>query len=489
MTQLEGLELTDHHMPVDAPGMPGQRPMPAQRDSSARSYHQRLPITLASGHGATVRDADGHEYIDCLAGAGALALGHHHPAVDQAIRDALDTGAPLSTLDLSTPFRDRFIERLFSILPTSLRDGQILFCGPSGADAVEAAVKLARTATGRSGVLAFGGGYHGMTQGTLALTGRRSAKEPLGALLPEVHHLPFPTAYRSPFRNGHQAGHRGAPSPAGATATQDSDVARATELAGGLVRWALTDDHSGIAAPAAVVAEPVQGEGGVHPMPSAFATTLRTTTRDTGAVLVADEVQTGLGRTGALWASEPIGLDPDILVMSKAIGGGLPLAVIVHRGDLDSWGPGAHAGTFRGSTLALAAGAATIKEVVVAGLPERADELGRRLSDGLRSVTGDDPRVGEVRGRGLMAGVELVDPQTPDGYGVPRPDGALATDVQREMLRRGVIVEIGGTHDAVVRFLPPLVISEEQIDRVVDAFAAALAARPVIAEGRGSDHA
>ncbi|WP_240477295.1 diaminobutyrate--2-oxoglutarate transaminase family protein [Jiangella muralis] len=424
-----------------------------RRESSARSYPRRLPIALEAGHGSTVRDRHGREYLDCLAGAGALALGHHHPVVVQALRDVLDDHAPLSTLDLPTPVRDRFVEQLFAVLPEQLRDGRVLFCGPTGADAVEAAVKLARTATGRSGLVAFGGAYHGMTQGTLALSGRKAVKEPLGTLLPDVHHLPFPTAFRSPF--GLEDG---------------------AAMAGRLVEWALTDDLSGIATPAAVIAEPVQGEGGVHPMPATFAATVRRATRATGTVLIADEVQTGLGRTGDLWASEAVGLDPDVLVLSKAIGGGLPLAVIVHRGELDGWQPGAHAGTFRGQTLALAAGAATIREVVRAGLAQRAREAGRRLTEGLLTVAADDPRVGHVRGRGLMAGAELVDPGVADADGVPVPDGWLAGRVQRAMLDRGVIVEVGGSHDAVVRFLPPLVITDEEIDRVIDAFGAALRA-------------
>lgn len=423
------------------------------RESSARSYPRRLPIALVAAHGSTVRDRQGREYLDCLAGAGALALGHHHPVVDQALRDVLDEGVPLSTLDLPTPVRDRFVEQLFAVLPDRLRDGRILFCGPTGADAVEAAVKLARTATGRSGLIAFGGAYHGMTQGTLALTGRKAVKEPLGALLPDVHHLPFPTAFRSPF--GLEDG---------------------AAMAGRLVEWALTDDLSGIATPAAVIAEPVQGEGGVQPMPAPFAATVRQATRATSTVLIADEVQTGLGRTGDLWASDAIGLDPDVLVLSKAIGGGLPLAVIVHRGELDGWQPGAHAGTFRGQTLALAAGAATIREVVRAGLAQRAGEAGRRLTEGLLAVAAGDPRVGHVRGRGLMVGAELVDPSVVDADGVPVPDGWLAAKVQSEMLRRGVIVEVGGSHDAVIRFLPPLIVTDEELDRVIDAFGAALRA-------------
>ena len=191
-------------------------------------------------------------------------------------------------------------------------------------------------------------------------------------------------------------------------------------------------------------------------------------------MLVADEVQTGLGRTGTLWGSEPIGLDPDVLVLSKAIGGGQPLAVIVYRDGLDIWEPGAHAGTFRGNQLALAAGAATIEHIVDHGLAERAATLGERLLDGLRERTAGLPVVGDVRGRGLMVGVELVDPQRCDADGLPLPDGALASAVQRAMLDLGVLVEIGGREGAVVRFLPPLIIEPEHVDRIAETFGKAV---------------
>jgi diaminobutyrate-2-oxoglutarate transaminase len=173
-----------------------------RRESSARTYSRRLPIVLAAGEGVHVRDTDGRTYLDCLAGAGALALGHNHPAVTSALRAVLDRGAPMTTLDLATPLREAFVETLFDALPASLRDGRIQFCGPTGADAVEAAIKLARTATGRGGAIAFGGAYHGMTQGTMALSGAHAPKAALGPLGGDVQHLPFPTSYRCPFGGG-----------------------------------------------------------------------------------------------------------------------------------------------------------------------------------------------------------------------------------------------------------------------------------------------
>jgi diaminobutyrate-2-oxoglutarate transaminase len=450
------LDPTDHDV-LDADPMLARQ---ERRESAARSYPRRLPLCLVAGRGVWVRDSRGREYLDCLAGAGTLALGHNHPAVVGAIQQALHDEVPLTTLDLTTPAKDDFVEQLFAVLPPSLAEtGRIQFCGPSGADAVEAALKLAKTATGRTSLVAFGGGYHGMSHAGLALSGVREPKLPLGPLLPDVHHLPFPRSYRCPF----------------GTDGVDPTGHDSAELCARALGWALHDDHSGITPPAAVVVEPVQGEGGVHPMPERFARSLRADTRATGAVLVADEVQTGLGRTGALWASTPLGLDPDVMVLSKAIGGGLPLAVIVYRPELDVWAPGAHAGTFRGNVLAMAAGTATIRHVVREDLSSHAAAMGARLLDGLRQAAPRGRgRVGDVRGRGLMIGVELVHLDRLGPTGVPEPDGGLVARLQRAMLERGVIVEVGGQDDAVVRFLPPLVIQPHEVDRVVDVFADAL---------------
>jgi diaminobutyrate-2-oxoglutarate transaminase len=456
------LIITPMHLPTDLaePARPAAAPASAllarqaRRESNARSYPRRLPVALVAGRGVTVRDADGREYLDCLAGAGSLALGHHHPVVVEAIQRALHDEVPFTTLDLATPVRDRFVESLFAVLPASLADGRILFCGPTGADAIEAALKLVKTATGRRGAIAFGGAYHGMTHGALALTGARAPKEPIGGLVPGVQFLPFPSDHRPPFGVGGDEGAR--------------QCAR-------LLGWALDDDHSGVPLPAGVFLEPVQGEGGVNPAPPTFAQLVRASTAAAGVPLVVDEVQTGLGRTGTLWGCEALGIEPDVLVLSKAIGGGLPLAVVVHRGELDRWEPGAHAGTFRGNQLAMAAGAATIDHVVAEGLADHAAHVGAVLVEGLLAHAHGDPRVGDVRGRGLMVGVELVDPERLDGVGVPVPDGDLAAAVQAGMLEAGVIVERGGRHGAVVRFLPPLVISEAEVLRVADAFGRALA--------------
>lgn len=432
----------------------------AARESNARSYPRRLPLALKRAHGIYVEDVEGRVFIDCLAGAGTLALGHNHPVVIDAIRQVIDDGLPLHTLDLTTPVKDRFVQDLFEMLPGEFaRDAKVQFCGPSGADGVEAALKLVKTATGRGTMLAFQGAYHGMTQGALNLMGSLGPKRPLNGVLQGVQFLPYPYDYRCPFGLGGEAG-----------------------VQAGLryLETVLTDPEGGVPAPAGLIFEAVQGEGGVIPAPDAWVRGVRELTQQARVPLIADEVQSGFGRTGRWFAFEHAGITPDVVVLSKAIGGSLPLAVVVYRGELDQWSPGAHAGTFRGNQMAMATGSATLRYMRAEGLHERAARLGERLLRQLKQLQSDFAQIGDVRGRGLMIGVELVDLQGAGTTGRPGAASSFASTVQAECLRRGLILELGGRHGSVVRFLPPLVIDEPQLDRVFDIFSEALhaAARP-----------
>ena len=216
-------------------------------ESNARTYPRRLPVALKTGRGILVTDTEGREYIDCLSGAGTLALGHNHPVVVEAIRKALEDEVPFQTLDLPTPLKERFIDELFATLPADFAaDAKIQFCGPSGADAIEAAIKLVKTATGRRGLLSFHGSYHGMTLGALSLTGDITAKAAVSGLLPEVQFLPYPSDYRCPFGIGGEAGQ---------------------QASAHYIETLLDDPSSGIPAPAAMILEVVQGEGGINPAP------------------------------------------------------------------------------------------------------------------------------------------------------------------------------------------------------------------------------
>lgn len=427
----------------------------AARESNARSYPRRLPLAIRRAEGIHVTDMDGKTYYDCLAGAGTLALGHNHPVVVDAIRSALDQQLPLHTLDITTPLKEAFVDELFASLPPAFaQEARVHFCAPTGADGIEAAVKLAKIATGRSGVLSFHGGYHGSTHATMSLSGTLHQKGDIPGLMPEVQFLPYPYAYRCPFGVGGDRCH---------------------ELGARYIRNLLGDPESGVRPPAALVLEVVQGEGGAIPAPVEWLRAIRRITEEHGILLIVDEVQTGFGRTGKLFAFEHAGIVPDILVLSKAIGGGLPLSVLVYRERFDRWKPGAHIGTFRGNQLAMAAGLASLRYIRREDLPAQAEQRGRQLTGRLEALQREWPALGDVRGRGLMIGVEIVDGQgATDALGHPRADPALASAIQAQCFQKGLILELGGRHGAVVRFLPPLTVTAAQVDAIADIFAAAL---------------
>ncbi|MCL7418737.1 MAG: aminotransferase class III-fold pyridoxal phosphate-dependent enzyme, partial [Halalkalicoccus sp.] len=303
--------------------------------------------------------------------------------------------------------------------------------------------------------------YHGMTNGALSLMGDTDAKEPITGLMNDVHHLPYPYDYRCPFGIGGEKGHQ--------TVSQ-------------YIEGLLSDPESGVPEPAGMILEPIQGEAGAVPAPNEWLQEIRRITRERDIPLILDEIQTGLGRTGELYAFERAGITPDVLTLSKAIGGGLPLAVVVYNESLDVWEPGAHAGTFRGNQLAMAAGEATIEYVLEHDLADHAAEVGARLRDRLESTAERFDAIGDVRGRGLMLGVEFVDRDADwQGPGPYVPNGDLAESVQAECFDRGLIIELGGRESATARFLPPLIVSADQVDEIATIFDEAVAS---IFEGR-----
>ncbi|KOG37759.1 2,4-diaminobutyrate 4-aminotransferase [Streptomyces resistomycificus] len=467
------------------------------REPAARTYARALPIVPVRARGLTIEGADGRRYLDCLSGAGALALGHNHPVVLEAIRKVLDSGAPLHALDLATPVKDAFVTELFRTLPPGLADrARVRFCGPAGTDAVKAAEQLVQSATGRSGMLAFTGVPDGAT--TEAPPMPRDPTHPSSAGLPQAQD------YRCPFGIG---------------------SARGAELA---ARWteSVLDPVSGLALPAGMLLEPVRSEDGVITPPDAWMRRMRQLTADRSVPLIADEIQTGVGRTGAFWAVDHSGVTPDVMVLSNAIGGSLPLAVLVYRDDLDAGEPHTPTAAFPGNQLAMAAGTATLSYVRENSLGERAGAIGSRMLDQLRSLAREFPILGDIRGRGLLIGIELVDPagdaevglteaqaqaqveaevgadgrhrvvtadRPAEGAGArsgldvsghdggafmggPRPAAPeLAAAVQRECLRRGLIVDLGGRRTSVIRLLPPLTITDGQATAVLDRLADAVA--------------
>ena len=428
-----------------------------QYESEVRSYPRRIPIAITQALGARVKDEHGQIYLDCLAGAGALPLGHNYPEINAALTSTLDQSAPLQTLDITTPAKDKFMAELLAALPSEFRTNvKLQFCGPSGADAVEAALKLAKTHTGRSSVISFQGGYHGMTHGALSLTGNLGAKLAIQGLMPEVYFMPFPYPFRSQFGD------------------YESDNC---ELCLRYLHSQLADPEGGIRPPAAIIVEPVQGEGGVIPSPSGWLQGLRNICDEFDILLIVDEIQTGFGRTGKMFAFEHAGIVPDILVMSKAVGGGLPLSVIAFDQSIDSWLPGGHAGTFRGNQLAMVSGATAINIIKRDDMPNHAQEMGEFLYQGLRELQQRFSVIGEVRAKGLMLGLEIISADRElDGVGNPKGNHVLARHIQKEALTRGLICELGGRHGAVIRLLPPLILNQQEAEFILSVLADAFEA-------------
>ena len=420
-------------------------------ESSARSYPRKFPLAIAKAKGAVVEDVEGNRYIDFLNGAGTLALGHNDDEVNQAMVDLIQSGAPLHTLDLATPVKDRFVETLLSIIPEELASkAKIQFCSPSGTDATEAAIKLCKTATGRGSVIAFSGGYHGMGHGSMALTGNCNAKNHVQNIMPGVQFMPYPYSYRCPMGIGGEAG---------------------TKACIAYLERLLKDPESGVTKPAAIILEPIQGEGGVVPAPVEFLQAVRRITRELGIPMICDEIQCGMGRSGKVFAFEYADIVPDVILISKAIGGGQPLSVVVYDKTLDLWGPGAHAGTFRGNQVAMAAGTVVMKRISDPEFLKEVVRKGEKMRSRFLKLKEEVSIIGDVRGKGLMLGVEFIDPNGPkDIMGNPEPGGEIALKVQRLCFDNKLIMEKGGRNGSVMRCLCPLTITDEQIDEAMDIF-------------------
>jgi 4-aminobutyrate aminotransferase len=409
------------------------------RDSKyvSPSYTRDYPFVIAHGEGAVVEDVDGNRFLDCAAGIAVNSTGVSHPDVVKAITEQAQKFIHMSGTDFYYEPQVRLAEDLANIAPI---DGEVrTFFANSGTETTEAALKLSRYFTKRQGVIAFLGAFHGRSLGSLSLTASKAIqRRGFGPLLPGVYHAPYADCYRCPIG-----------------ARPDSCAAECLSfIEDQILIHLISPDEV-----AAIVVEPIQGEGGYVVPPKQFLQRLRELTRQHGMLLVLDEVQSGMGRTGRMFASEHFDIKGDIVNIAKGIASGLPLGVTCARADVMSWPPGAHASTFGGNPVACAAANATIK-LLKDQLIANAAAVGEHLMNGIRELQGKHDIIGDVRGKGLMIGVELVrDRQTKERAIEER--NALV----QAMFRRGVLI-LGAGKNAV-RLAPPLVLAKSQADSVL----------------------
>jgi 4-aminobutyrate aminotransferase len=398
------------------------------------SYTRGYPLVAKSGRGAIVEDVDGNQFLDFAAGIAVVSTGHCHPRVVEAIQKQAAELIHISGTDFYYPNLVELAERLAGIAPG--KEAKKVYFGNSGTEAIEAAIKLARYTTRRDKIIAFHGCFHGRTLGALSLTASKAVqRKGFGALLAGVFHIPYPNSYRCPYGN---------PSPCTCV---ESATFLETEVFKRLV------DPSEVAA---VFIEPVQGEGGYVPAPQEFLIELQRICRKHGILLVSDEVQSGMGRTGKWWAGDHAGLEPDILCVAKGIASGMPLSATIARASLMDWKPGAHASTFGGNPVSIAAALATI-DLLETKYIENARRAGEYLMDRLADWPVCHKIVGDVRGKGLMIGVEIVrDKKTKERA------GDLRDAIVDRAFEKGLLLL--GAGENTIRIAPPLVIDEEQCD-------------------------
>jgi 4-aminobutyrate aminotransferase len=426
--------------PTPSPDLPDRSVVPAV-------WARYTDLVIDHGEGSWLVTTDGERYLDYTSGIGVTNTGHAHPRVAAAVAAQAHR---LLHGQQNIVYHEpglRLHAELARRAPGA--DWGAFLCN-SGAEAIEAAVKLARVATGRPAIVAFRGGFHGRTAQAMALTSSRvTIRGDFEPLPGSVYHAPYP----DPYRGG------------------DDDALRADWERGMTALFAQLVDPRHVAA---FVIEPLLGEGGYTIPPGWFLPRLRELADAHGVLLVADEVQTGFGRTGRFWAMEHWGITPDVVVFAKGVASGLPLAgILAPRETLAHWVPGAHGGTYGGNVVACAAALATLEVIDDEGLVANARARGEQLLDGLRRAASEHPRVGDVRGLGLMTALEFVDPDAAD----PRtPDAALAKRVLGEALSRQLILLSAGSYGQVVRFIPPLVTTAAEVDQAVDIIADSLAA-------------
>ncbi len=400
--------------------------------------------TWTHGEGHRLFDAEGRSYLDFACGIAVTVLGHHHPGVTAAIKKQADQLLHVcNALGYVEPV-SALAEAIAATMPAPL---DTVFFGNSGTEAIEGAMKLARRTTGRPGIIAFQGAFHGRSYGSLsATTSNPNYQKGHGPLLPSVLIAPFPDVYHC----------------------YGGDEAKATSE--GLAGLRKLLDEAGPESIAAFLIEPVQGEGGYNPAPIAFLHGLRALCDQHGILLIADEIQCGYGRTGSMWAFQRADIVPDVVCLAKSIANGLPLGAIVSRRELqERWGVGAHGSTFGGNPVCCAAGLAVLEAIAEGDLVANAAARGAELAAGLQAIAARDERIGDVRGPGLMIGVEFVVDRA-----TRQPNGPLVDAILQKCADLGLLILSCGVEHNIIRWIPPLDVSSSEVQEALGIFTEAL---------------
>ena len=420
------------------PGPRAQEIMNRDNQVLSTSYTRGYPLVIERGEGAMVTDVDGNRFLDFNAGIAVVSTGHCHPRVVKSVQEQAAKFLHMSGTDFFYENMVQLAEKLAALAPGDAK--RRVYFGNSGTEAMEAAIKLARYSTGRDKFIGFLGAFHGRTMGSLALTARRPVqRRGFGPFMPGVHHVPYAYCYRCAYGR-----------------TPDTcGLECAKVIEDQLLKTILPADEV-----AAIVVEPIQGEGGYIVPPAAFLEELHRIAHRHGMLLIFDEVQAGMGRTGKMWASEHFGVVPDVFTVAKGIASGMPISATIANAEIMNWPPGAHASTFGGNPVSIAAAITTI-ELLEQELVDNAARVGAHMMERMKTWPARFPLVGDVRGLGLMLGVELVRDQTTKERAPEERDRIVDMAFERGLL-------ILGAGENTLRLSPPLVITKDQADFALD---------------------
>lgn len=434
----------DPQIKTELPGKKSKRVLSKDKKYTSSSYIKEYPLVVERGEGAVVVDVDGNRFLDMMAGIAVNITGYSHPKVVKAVKEQSEKFFHICSTDFYYPSFANLAERLAKITPIS--GEKSVFLNNSGAEAVETAIKLARYHTKRPNIIAFHGAFHGRTIGALSLTASKyKQRRYFGPLMPNVYHVPYGYCYRCAYNLKYSS----------------CGIFCAEAIEKVLCQFLLSPDEI-----AAVFVEPILGEGGYVVPPAEFHQKLREFTNQNGILLVADEIQSGMGRTGKFLAIEHFGVEPDVVLLAKGLASGLPLGAVIAKKKFMNWESGTHGSTFGGNPVSCEASLATL-DLLEGGLMANASKIGTYLLSKLKKLKKTHPLIGDIRGIGLMIGMELVTNRK-----TRQPASRAVEEIVNDAFKKGLLLLSCG--ESVIRFAPPLIIDRDFVDKSVDIFSEVL---------------